>query len=105
MIDFLTSPLSDSAAARPALFWILGITLVAIGSVLMRDGWRWFIALGKAAENPIEPEADIVEADNVAAFDTVPSFVASPFDRRNPATPSTGFGRRRTDRIGLAQSA
>lgn len=102
MIDFLTSPLIDSAAAHPALLWILGITIFAVGSVLMRDCWRWFIALGQCQAVLVDGDEDSMDIAAETSVETSVPAIAPSFDRRSPANPSTVFGRRRTDRIGVA---
>lgn len=99
MLDILTFDLDDMGAGGAKLLAILAVVLAAILVVMLRDLFLWFEALGQqedeAAESDavVEDSADLPDSAASSAVEPAKPFV----DRRNPANPVTGFGRRKGD--------
>ena len=100
MIDVLTHYIDDLGAGREPVLVVLAVVLTAILVVIVRDLLVWFEALVRDLK-PSQDDSDhvIAELADVPASAPAPSFV----ERRNPASISTGFGRRRSDTVATAQ--
>jgi hypothetical protein len=99
MLDILTFDLDDMGAGGAKLLAILAVVLAAILVVMLRDLFLSFEALGQQEDEVADGDADVEDSaelpDSAASSAVEP---AKPFvDRRNPANPVTGFGRRKGD--------
>ncbi len=99
MLDILTFDLDDMGAGGSRLLAILAIVLTAIMVIMVRDLVVWFERLGSEAmadaeEEPQQADTDALTEPRAASFK----------DRRNPANPATGFGRRQSDTSALSPS-